>query len=110
MKSPSDPYPPGSAFPLGATVGPEGVNFSVYSKNAAGVELLLFDRADDARPARIIPLEPDKNRTYFYWHVFVPGLLADRFTATASRALMNRKQGSVLTVKRCCSIPTARPW
>jgi isoamylase len=74
MNSPSDPYPPGSAFPLGATVGPEGVNFSVYSKNAAGVELLLFDRADDARPARVISLELNKNRTYFYWHVFVPGL------------------------------------
>jgi isoamylase len=74
MSSPSDPYPPGSAFPLGATVYPEGVNFSVYSKNAAAVELLLFDRADDARPARVIPLEANKNRTYFYWHVFVPGL------------------------------------
>ena len=43
MSSPSDPYQAGSAFPLGATVGPEGVNFSVYSRNAAGVELLLFD-------------------------------------------------------------------
>ena len=38
------------------------------------MELLLFDRADDARPSRVIPLEPNKNRTYFYWHVFVPGL------------------------------------
>ena len=38
------------------------------------MELLLFDRADDARPSRVIPLELDKNRTYFYWHVFVPGL------------------------------------
>ncbi len=74
MNSPSDHYPPGSAFPLGATGNPEGVNFSVYSKNASGVELLLFDRADDARPARVILLEPNKNRTYFYWHVFVPGL------------------------------------
>jgi glycogen operon protein len=55
-------------------VYPEGVNFSVYSKNAAGVELLLFDRADDARPSRVIPLDPGKNRTYFYWHVFVPAL------------------------------------
>ncbi len=74
MNSSSDQYPPGSAFPLGATVNPEGVNFSVYSKNASGVELLLFDRPDDARPARVILLEPNKNRTYFYWHIFVPGL------------------------------------
>ncbi len=65
---------PGHSFPLGATVGPGGVNFSVYSKNATGVELLLFDRADDARPARVIPLDPGVQRTYFYWHVFVPDL------------------------------------
>jgi isoamylase len=65
---------PGSSFPLGATVLSGGVNFSVYSKNADGVELLLFDRAADARPSRVIPLEVAANRTYFYWHVFVPGL------------------------------------
>ncbi|NIV35716.1 MAG: hypothetical protein GWN58_41560, partial [Anaerolineae bacterium] len=35
---------PGKSFPLGATVSPEGVNFSVYSKNGAAAELLLFDR------------------------------------------------------------------
>jgi len=67
---------PGSSFPLGATVTPEGVNFSVYSRNADRVELLLFDRSDDARPSRIISLDKQINRTYFYWHVFVPGLRA----------------------------------
>ena len=65
---------PGSSFPLGATVLSGGVNFSVYSKNADGVELLLFDRAADTRPSRIISLDMAMNRTYFYWHVFVPCL------------------------------------
>ena len=37
---------PGHSFPLGATVYPEGVNFSVFSKGAAGVELLLFGDMD----------------------------------------------------------------
>ena len=32
---------PGQSFPLGATLYPDGVNFSVYSKNAAGIDLLL---------------------------------------------------------------------
>jgi isoamylase len=64
----------GKSFPLGATCRAGGVSFSVYSKNAAAVELLLFDRADDAHPSRTIPLDPAKNRTYYYWHVFVPGL------------------------------------
>ena len=65
---------PGSSFPLGATIYPNGVNFSVYSRNADGVELLLFDRVDDARPSRIVPLDLAVNRTYFYWHGFVPDL------------------------------------
>jgi glycogen operon protein len=66
----------GKSFPLGAACRADGVSFSVYSKDGTAVELLLFDRADDARPSRSIPLDPAKNRTYYYWHVFVPGLRA----------------------------------
>ena len=62
----------GESFPLGATPYPEGVNFSVFSRSATGVELLLFDREDDARPGRVIRIDPLTNRTYHYWHVFVP--------------------------------------
>jgi pullulanase/glycogen debranching enzyme len=40
----------GSSFPLGATVCPGGVNFSVFSKNATVVELLFFDRTNDSVP------------------------------------------------------------
>jgi len=64
----------GTSAPLGATVRPDGVNFSVYSKNATLVELLLFDREDAASPSRVISLDPGEHRTYHYWHLFVPGL------------------------------------
>jgi glycogen operon protein len=64
----------GSSSPLGATVCDGGVNFSVYSRGASAVELLLFDREDDARAARVIPIDPARNRTYHYWHIFVPGV------------------------------------
>ena len=70
------PTNPGRSFPLGATVYPEGVNFSVFSKGAARVELLLFGEMDSPRPERVITLDPHKHRTYYYWHVFVPGLKA----------------------------------
>ncbi len=60
--------------PLGATVVPGGVNFSVFSRNASGVELLFFNREDDSQPVRIIPIDPAANRTYHYWYVFVPGV------------------------------------
>jgi glycogen operon protein len=64
----------GRSYPLGATSLPGGVNFSVFSRNATGVELVLFDREDDPRPARVIPIDPVTSRTYHYWHVFVPGV------------------------------------
>jgi isoamylase len=64
----------GQSAPLGATVTCGGVNFSLYSRDATRVELLLFDLEDDARPARVICLDPSINRTYHYWHVFVRGV------------------------------------
>ncbi len=65
---------PGRSFPLWATVYPNGVNFSLFSKNSTLVELLLFDHVNDAKPAIVIPLDRWKNRTYHYWHDFVPDL------------------------------------
>ena len=68
--------PSGHSSPLGASVTPEGVNFSLFSRSATGVELLFFDREDDAQPARAIRIDPAANRTYHYWHVFVSGVQA----------------------------------
>ena len=64
----------GRAAPLGATVVPGGVNFSLYSRAASQVELLLFDHEDAAFPSVAITLDGNLNRTYHYWHCFVPGL------------------------------------
>jgi isoamylase len=69
MKPPSTA---GQSAPLGATVYPGGVNFSLYSRSATGVELLFFDREDDSHPAYVLPIDPVLNRTYHYWHIFVP--------------------------------------
>jgi glycogen operon protein len=64
----------GQPYPIGATVTPGGVNFSLFSRTAEVVTLVLFDREDDASPSRIVALDPVVNRTYHYWHTFVPGL------------------------------------
>jgi hypothetical protein len=64
----------GRSSPLGATVLPRGVNFRIYSRSATGVELLFFDRDDDTHAPRAIRLDASTNRTFHYWHVFVPGL------------------------------------
>jgi len=64
----------GMSAPLGATPVGGGVNFSIFSRHATGVDLLLFDREDDRHPARVIHLDPFTNRTFYYWHIFVPDL------------------------------------
>jgi isoamylase len=62
---------PGRAHPLGAIPDASGVNFSVFSRNATSVELLLFDAHDDREPAQTIKLDPAVNKTFFFWHVYV---------------------------------------
>ncbi len=64
----------GSASPLGASVVGDGVNFSVFSRHATRLDLLLFDRVEDAAPSRVVSLEPHRSRTYHYWHVGVSGI------------------------------------
>ena len=71
----------GQSSPLGATVRADGVNFSVYSRNASSIELLFFEREDDAKPARVIDIDSVTNRTYNYWHVFVPEAQAGQIYA-----------------------------
>ena len=71
----------GQSYPLGATLKPGGANFSIFSRSATSIELLFFDRVDDSRPSRIIPVNPLVNRTYHYWHVFVPGVEAGQLYA-----------------------------
>jgi isoamylase len=62
----------GQSHPLGATLVPGGANFSIFSRSASRIDLLLFDRHDDQRPSRVIPIDQPANRTYHYWHTFVP--------------------------------------
>jgi len=66
----------GASAPLGASVTADGVNFSVFSKRATGIDLLLFEHVDDEKPASVIHVHPASNRTYHYWHVFAPALKA----------------------------------
>ncbi len=65
---------PGRPHPLGAKVYPEGVNFSLFSKHADFVELFLFHRTDHSQPFQVVRLDPKKNKTFYYWHCFIPEL------------------------------------
>jgi glycogen operon protein len=65
---------PGRPHPLGARPYAGGVAFSVYSRHAQRVDLLLYEHADSDQPARTIALEPPVHRTWNYWHAFVAGI------------------------------------
>jgi glycogen operon protein len=61
---------PGKPYPQGATWDGAGVNFSIYSENASGVELCLYDElcASAARTLHIT------ESTGHVWHCYVPGI------------------------------------
>src|ERR1700724_2039453 len=64
---------PGAAHPLGITTYSNGVNFSLFSQSATEVALLLFDRLSATEPAQTIRLDPFRNKTFHFWHIFVRG-------------------------------------
>lgn len=98
----------GRSAPLGATLSSGGVNFSLYSRHATGVELLLFHYADDIRPVRVIRLDPSLNRTYHYWHVFVPGLKAGQLYGYRVYGPLNPSQGLRFDPQKLLLDPYAR--
>src|SRR5712692_9607206 len=64
----------GFPHPLGATADENGVNFSVFSQNGTGVQLLLFDAHNAPDPIQVINLDPRRHKTFHFWHVYVRGL------------------------------------
>jgi glycogen operon protein len=108
MRSTTSPH--GASFPLGATIGPGGVNFSVFSKHATGVQLLLFDRVTrPSRRASSISIRGTQ-RSYHYWHAFVPGIAAGQLYGYRVDGPFDPTAGTVSTATRCSSIRTDGAW
>jgi isoamylase len=84
---------PGLTYPLGASVLPGGINFSVYSRYAKQVEILLFNDAAEKRPTRVHSLDASNHRTYDYWHAFLPGLSAGQIYAFRADGPFQPEQG-----------------
>lgn len=61
----------GISAPLGATYDGKGVNFALFSENATGVELCIFDSVDSTQESHRIPLQ---EKTDFIWHGYFPDL------------------------------------
>ena len=60
---------PGKSYPLGATWTGDGVNFALFSENATGVALCLFDDVDAVGEKVRVPIT---EKTDQVWHAFLP--------------------------------------
>ncbi len=69
-------FNPGQAYPSGAKQQKDGVNFSIFSRHATHVELLLFTTSQSIKPFQVINLDKNKHKTFFSWHVYVQDLPA----------------------------------
>ena len=67
---------PGQPYPLGATWDGSGVNFAIFSENATGVELCLFDGPDDGTERERIWM---RERTDQVWHCYLPDVRPGQF-------------------------------
>ena len=63
----------GHPLPLGATIVRGGVNFSIFSRHATSVTLVLF-RSGAVEEIAAFPLDSKFNRTGDIWHAFIAGL------------------------------------
>ena len=59
---------PGNPYPLGALYNGTGVNFSLFSEHASGVDLCLFDAFGRETRIKI------EERTHGSWHIYLPGI------------------------------------
>ena len=62
---------PGDPYPLGSYWDGKGVNFALYSHNAEGVELCLFNAAKGKKEVQRIKLT---ERSHDVWHIYIGDL------------------------------------
>jgi isoamylase len=86
---------PGLSFPIGPAPMADGVNFCLFSKHAEQVELLLFKDVEVLKPTHVIPLLPQVNKTYHYWHVLIPGIKAGQLYGYRISGSDDRSKGHV---------------
>ncbi|MDB9361922.1 glycogen debranching protein GlgX [Nodularia spumigena CS-588/02] len=78
---------PGKPYPLGATWDGKGTNFALFSENATGVELCLFDQQD--RETRLTLTEISN----FTWHCYVPSIVPGQRYGFRVHGPFNPKEG-----------------
>jgi glycogen operon protein len=83
----------GKPIPLGATVTETGVNFSLFSRHASSVILILFESSRPKSAYEEIKLDHQKNRTGDIWHCHIRNLKAGAFYLYRADGPYNPERG-----------------
>ena len=76
MRQPSPSLQFAYSPPFGATLNAGGAQFSVFSRSATEMRLLLYNKVSDREPTRIINFDRETDRWGDVWSLTVPGLEA----------------------------------
>lgn len=96
---------PGRAFPLGATLDAEGVNFAIFSEHATGIDVCLFDAPDSPKESAKLRLTEHSDGV---WHGYVPGLKAGQLYGLRVHGTYKPAQGHRCNANKLVLDPYAR--
>lgn len=97
----------GLPAPLGSIIKKGGVNFSVYAPYVTRIQLLLFRSEEDTNPD-VYELDPHKNRTYYYWHIFIEGIGKNQLYAYRVDGKIDLERGRLADFSKVLIDPYAR--
>jgi len=93
---------------LGANLHQSGVRFSLFSRHATRVTLLLYDKPNARTPTHEICLDAEANRTGDIWHADVQGLQAGQLYLYRVEGPVDPKNGHRFDGKALLLDPYAR--
>lgn len=98
----------GKPLPLGATVEGSGTNFSLFSRNAVGVTLELYQNYYDEKPSHTFQLDSKKNKTGDVWHIFLEGIDCGQFYGYRVHGPYDPKNGMRFNPNKLLTDPYAQ--
>jgi isoamylase len=96
---------PGAPYPLGVTLGTDGVNFAIFSEHAKAVTLCLFGGVGGNTETAQIPLV---ERTEHVWHAYVRGIRAGQRYGYRVNGLYDPPSGHLFNPAKLLLDPYAR--
>ena len=95
----------GKPYPLGATWDGKGVNFAIYSENARGVDLCLFDHPDSPQEQVRVRMTEQSDQV---WHVYLPGIKPGQFYGYRVDGPYNPEKGERFNASKLLIDPYAK--